>query len=85
MRENCIEWLNCQDRVTVTLSQPRYINKVKKLAEKYKEVEIIKENTDGTLLAHLPLKFIKISAPRQVSDEQKEKAKERLKTMHKNK
>ena len=85
MIENCIEWLNGQDRVTLTMSQPRYINKIKKLAEKYKEVEIIKENTDGTLLAHLPLKFIKISAPRQVSDEQKEKARERFKTMHKNK
>lgn len=84
MRENCIEWLNGQDRVTVTLSQGRYISKVKKLAETHKEVEIVKENADGTLLAHLPLKFIKISAPRQVSDEQKEKARERFKTMHKN-
>lgn len=50
MRENCIEWLNGQDRVTVTLSQGRLINKVKKLAEKYREVEIVKENEDGTLL-----------------------------------
>ena len=46
MRENCIEWLNGQDRVTVTLSQGRLINKVKKLSEKYKEVEIVKENAD---------------------------------------
>ena len=78
MRENCIEWLNGQDRVTVTLSQGRLINKVKKLAEKYKEVEILKENEDGTLLAKLPLKFIKISAPRQMTEEQREQAKERL-------
>ena len=84
MRENCIEWLNGQERVTVTLSQGRLINKVKRLAEKYKEVEIVKENSDGTLLAHLPLRFIKISAPRQVTDEQKEKARERFKNMHKN-
>jgi hypothetical protein len=52
MKENAIEWLNGQDRVTVTLSQGRYINKVKKLAETHKEVEIVKENEDGTLLAH---------------------------------
>ena len=83
MRENCIEWLNGQDRVTVTLSQGRFINKVKKLAEKDKEVEIVTINEDGTLLAHLPLKYIKISAPRQVTDEQKEKARERFKAMHK--
>lgn len=83
MRENCIEWINGHDRVTVTLSQGRLINKVKKLSEKYKEVEIVRENKDGTLLAHLPLKFIKISAPRQVTDEQKEKARERFNSMHK--
>lgn len=83
MRENCIEWLNGQDKVTVTLSQGKYINKVKKLAEKYKEVEIVKENTDGTLLAHLPLKFIKISAPKQMTEEQKEKARERFIAMKK--
>lgn len=83
MRENAIEWLNGQDRVTVTLSQGRLINKVKKLAEKYKEVEIVRENEDGTLLAHLPLKFIKISAPRQVTEEQREQARKRLNAMHK--
>jgi hypothetical protein len=83
MRENCIEWLNGQDRVTVTLSQGRFINKVKKLAEKHKEVEIVKENEDGTLLAKLPLKFIKISAPRQITEEQREQARERFNAMHK--
>lgn len=83
MRENCIEWLNGQDRVTVTLSQGKYINKVKKLAEKHEGVEIVKENTDGTLLAHLPLKFIKISAPKQMTDEQKERARERFKAIQK--
>ena len=83
MRENCIEWLNGQDRVTVTLSQGKYINKVKKLAEKHEGVEIVKENTDGTLLAHLPLKFIKISAPKQMTEEQKERARERFKVIQK--
>lgn len=78
MRENVIEWYNGQDRVTVTLSQGRLINKVKKLAEKNTEVEIVKENDDGTLLAHLPLSYIKISAPRQMTEEQKEQARERL-------
>lgn len=83
MKENAIEWVNGQDRVTVTLSQGRYINKVKKLAETHKEVEIVKENEDGTLLAHLPLKYIKISAPRQMTEEQREQARERFKAMHK--
>lgn len=85
MKENCIEWLKGQDRVTVTLSQGRHINKVKNLAKKYKEVEIVAENEDGSICAHLPLSYIKISPPRQVSDEQKEKARERFNSMHKSK
>lgn len=78
MKENNIEWLNGQQTVTVTLSQGRFINKVKKLALSYPEIEIIAENEDGSICAHLPLKFIKISAPRQMTEEQKEQARERL-------
>lgn len=76
--ENVIEWLNGQDTVTVTLSQKRLINKVKNLAAKSDEVQILAENDDGTLLAHVPLKYIKISQPRQLSDEQREAARKRL-------
>ena len=82
LKENNIEWLNGQEVVTVTLSQGRYINRVKKLAQKYKEVEILAENEDGSIVAHIPLKFIKMSAPKQMSEEQKERARERLKAMH---
>ena len=62
LRENAIEWINGQERVTVTLSQGRYISKVKRLAEKFpEEVEIVKINKDGTILAHIPLSYIKIN------------------------
>lgn len=84
-KENVIEWINGQDRVTVTLSQGKYINKVKTLAAKTDEVQILAENDDGSIYAHLPLKYIKISPPRQMTDEQKEKARERLKNFHKTK
>ena len=79
MRENVIEWLNGQQTVTVTFSQPRFINKVKKLAEVHSEVKIVAENSDGSICAHVPLKFIKLSAPRQMTEEQREQARERLK------
>lgn len=78
MKENNIEWLNGQQRVTVTLSQAKFINKVKRLAEQREDVEIVAENKDGSICAHLPLKFIKISAPRQMTEEQREQARERL-------
>lgn len=76
--ENCIEWLNGQDTVTLTLSQKKFINRVKQLATKKSDVQILAENIDGSILAHVPLKYIKISPPRQVSEEQKEAARERL-------
>lgn len=83
MRENNIEWLNGEQIVTVSLSQGRFINKVKRLAETHEEVKIVAENEDGSICAHLPLSFVKISAPRHVSDEQREQARERFSAMHK--
>jgi hypothetical protein len=79
LRENAIEWINGQDKVTVTLSQGRYISKVKRLADKFpEEVEIVKENEDGTLLAHIPLNYIKINrASRDLTEEEREELAER--------
>ena len=60
--------------VTGTFSQRKWISKIKKLAEKRPdEVEIVVENTDGSIVAHLPLSYIKISPPKKVSEEQKER------------
>ena len=38
-------------------------------------------NNDGSIVATIPVKYIKISAPRQMSDEQKEICAERLRAM----
>jgi hypothetical protein len=78
-RENAIEWINGQNRVTVTLSQGRYISKVKRLAIKFpNEVQIVAENTDGTILAHIPLNYIKINrASRDLTEEEREELAER--------
>ena len=48
-------------------------------------MKIIKTNDDGTILAKLPLKFLKISPPRKVSDEQREQMRERFIAMRENK
>lgn len=62
LRENCIEWLNGQNVVSVTLSQKRLITKVKKMAKEHPEsVMILAENEDGSIFAHLPLKAVKLS------------------------
>ena len=79
-QENVIEWIRGDKVVTVTFAgNTRYNSKVKKLAEQYPgEVEIIANNPDGSVVAHLPLSYIKVSHPKVLSEEQKLKAAERL-------
>lgn len=60
-RENVIEFLKNQNTITVTFSQRRWINKVKRMALKYPDlVKIIAENEDKSIVAHLPVKALHI-------------------------
>lgn len=78
MQENVIEWVN-NDTATVNLvSYSRLAGRVRKLAETNDDVKIISDN-GGVLLAHIPVKFIKINPPKNVSEEQRLAAAERLK------
>lgn len=79
--ENVIEFLNGQKRATVTLSQGRYKTKVEKLAkERPDECKILARNLDGTILAHVPTSWVKISPPRKVemSEDRKEELRKQL-------
>ena len=79
-RENVIGWYKDSEIATVTFSQGRYISMVKKLAEKYPDDVKILENTDGTILAYVPVKAIHIGIRNiKMSDEQKKAVSERLK------
>lgn len=83
--ENCIEFLNNQHSITVSFCMLKLINKVKKLKEEYPDdVKIIAENKDGSICAKLPVKFLKISAPRKVSEEQRQAASERFRKLREN-
>lgn len=85
--ENVIEWLKNSKVATVTLSQGKYITKIKKLAKQYpNEVEILKENADGSVLCHIPTSYIKINNPpkREYTEEQRAVMAERLKNVKKN-
>lgn len=79
--ENVIEFRLNEDTATVTFCQARFITKIRKLAEKYPdECQITHENKDGSIVAHIPVKWIKISrVERHLSDEQIEIARERVK------
>lgn len=58
-KDNHIEWITGDSRMTVTLTQKKHINRVLSLAKKYgDQVEIVAENADGSLCAHLPIKAL---------------------------
>lgn len=82
-RENSIEWYTGMDRISVSLSEKKFVNRVLKLAEEHPdEVEIAYINENGSIFAHLPLSYLRKFAPpktRQLSEEQKAKNIERLK------
>lgn len=79
-KENVIEFMKDAKTATVTFSQGRYITKIKNLAEKYPDkVEITAVNDDGSIVAHIPVSAIKINIiERNLSEEQKQEAAERL-------
>ena len=80
MNENCIEFFKNSPTATVTFCQGKYITKIRKLAERFpEECEIVAENEDGSILAHIPTKWIKINnTRRELSDEEREQLAERM-------
>ena len=78
--ENCIEWLSGQHNIVCSISQQKYITKIKKLAEKYPKKVKIKFNKDGTICAKLPIKALKLSIiERELSDEQRKEMSRKFK------
>lgn len=78
--ENCIEWISGQHNIVCSISQQKYISKIKKLAEKYPKKVKVKFNKDGTICAKLPLKALKLSIiERELSEEQRQEMSRKFK------
>lgn len=72
--ENVIEFLENQEVATCTFSQGRYKTRIKKLAADHpQECQIVAENEDGTLVAHIPVEWIRINPGMELTGEQREK------------
>lgn len=72
--ENGIEFLKDQKRATVQFSQVRFKTRIKNLAKRFPdECEIVAENKDGSLLAHIPVEWVRINPGKKLSDDEKEK------------
>ena len=78
--ENAIEWLTGQKRAGFTATQKKWVNKLKKYAESHPDDVDVYVNKDGSVFAHVPVSWIKVSPPRAVNltEEQKAEAAERL-------
>mgnify|MGYP000052028622 FL=1 len=78
--ENVIEFMTNDIRATLSFSQGRYKSVIRKLAEKRPEdCQIIADNEDGSICAHVPVSWLRISPPRQYTEEQRQQMGERLK------
>ena len=78
--ENSIEWLKGDKSITATFSQGKYITMIRKLAEGHsEECKILRENDDGTVVAEIPLCWLKINPRRKMSEEERALRRERAK------
>lgn len=87
MNEFCIEWIKGGSYAGVTVPSGTALkSKLLRLADSNpNEVKIISENKDGSIFAHIPISYVKVSPPRKISEEQREAAAERFREMWKNK
>lgn len=81
LNENAIEFYSGDKTATVSFSQGRYINKIKKLAKgNPEECKIVAENDDGTICAKIPTSWIRIypGHGRKLTEEERIAGAERL-------
>ena len=88
--ENMVEFISGTRTATITFTNQKHINRMRKLYEERKDdFKYFKENKDGSICAKIPLKWIKINAGsktgRVMTEEQKEAARIRLQKVRENK
>ena len=81
--ENMVEFISGTRTATVTFTNQKHINRIKKLYEERKDdFKYFVENPDGSVCAKIPLKWVRINpgskTGRVMTEEQKEVARIRL-------
>lgn len=86
MNEIAIEWIKGREKATISAyNNSRLKGKIMKYSESHPEEVDVYENIDGSIVAHVPIKWVKVSPPKQISEEQKIAAGERMKKFHQSK
>lgn len=81
MQETDITHISVEPHMTVYAGEQKWRNRIRNLADQYPEdVVITAENPDGSFVAHIPFRWLRISKPatRCLTDEQRTMAAERL-------
>lgn len=81
--ENMVEFLTGDKTCTVSFTNRRYCNKIKKMHDKHPDAfERFEINDDGSIYARFPLKCLKFSMPKSIimTDEQKSAIADRLRS-----
>ena len=81
MNETVYEHIQGNDTFTVTAAERASIGMIRRLKEKHPdEVEIVVENEDGSILAHLPYSWMRIVPKKkmELSEERRAETAERL-------
>lgn len=75
--ENVIEWVRDGKTATVSLTQGRYVSRIRRLAKRNpEECQIIAENKDGSICAHVPVNWIRINPRKELTDKERERLSE---------
>lgn len=83
-KETAVGYLNVDDYATFSSNEKKWVNKIIRLYTLHpSKVQIIHwpDENQGTIVARVPKHWLKVSPPRQMSDEQKAAAAERLRAM----
>lgn len=83
MAETSVEYIKGERYLTWYSDEPKWANRIRQLAEDNAEVQIVSDDGDG-VLAHCPVSWFKPPKPpikRNMTDEQRQAAAERMKNM----
>ena len=82
LHDNTFEFFSEDDVVVASIHKTKVKNRILSLAKKHPDVCDVVQNADGTICAHFPLSWIKITPPREMTAEQREAARQRLLAIH---
>lgn len=78
-RENVIEFITDEAEATLTISQGRYKTKIRELAKSYPDkCQILASNKDGSILAHVPVEWIRIYPRMELSEKERQRRAENM-------